>query len=190
MSYNEYNDMVIPALDKGKYKVFTFDVVGSKKINDYDRYVLQEKLILLSKLLYYKIKLLEKNYERKILLSSNDKRFSTLDSVNSEVDRLKQGNCIGMRIDPNIIGDVLYITIYRDSIKDEEVINIFNYYKELLDIKYDFHIVSLYYETNEWGEGLTQYYRGYAIQLASEIHKESNKDLFDKLKDRKDLYIK
>lgn len=31
MSYEEYNDMFLKCQDTGKYHVFTFDIVGSKK---------------------------------------------------------------------------------------------------------------------------------------------------------------
>ena len=54
--------------------------------------------------------------------------------------------------------------------------------KEYLQIPFDFHIADGYYETNNWVEGKDKYFRGYCIDLLSNLHKDYNKEVRKKLK--------
>ena len=54
--------------------------------------------------------------------------------------------------------------------------------KKELNINYEFHKASGYYETDNWLEGNHKYYRGYAMQLLSSLHKEECKVLKKQLK--------
>ena len=68
-------------------------------------------------------------------------------------------------------------TVYRDSITNEEVINIFNECKKIIGIDYDFHIADGYYETDDWCLANEKYFRGHCIDLLSNLHKPYNKKI-------------
>ena len=87
--------------------------------------------------------------------------------------------------EPIIIGDLTYFTIYRDTLTREEVISIFEYCMNLLNIDFEFHYADGYYETHYWTEGKTKYFRGYCIDTLSNLHKPYNKELRKKLNKEK-----
>ena len=49
--------------------------------------------------------------------------------------------------------------------------------KEIIGIDYEFHYSDGYYETDDWCEGQDKYFRGYCIDLLSNLHKPYNKKL-------------
>jgi len=170
MSYEEYNDMFLKCQDTGKYHVFTFDIVGSKNMDDKTRYEAQLLLFELAGLIYLKLKSIESRTKKRILIYEDS--FCNMFDSNT-----KSHSGFGIRSEPLIYGDMLAITIYRDSISKKEMIDLFNTCKKLIGLTCDFHYADGYYETNEWSEGKEKYYRGYCIQLLSELHKPSNKNI-------------
>lgn len=89
----------------------------------------------------------------------------------------KRKNGFGFKEEPFIFGDLVGFTVYRDSISTEEVIDVFNECREIIGIDYEFHIADGYYETDDWTEGQDKYFRGYCIDLLSNLHKPYNESL-------------
>ena len=167
MSTFEYNDLFLKCQQTGKYHVFTFDIVDSKKMSFKTRYDAQFKIAELI-LMVYKIiekKQLEEN--KKILVFEEE--FTKLGE--------ERKNVFGYKQEPFIYGDLIGFTVYRDAITSDEVINIFNKCKKILEIDFEFHISDGYYETNNWIEGTNKYFRGYCIDLLSNLHKPYNKQV-------------
>ena len=117
MSYNEYNDLFLKCQDTGKYHVFTFDIVGSKEMDDKTRYDTQILLIELAGLMYLKLFSEETKRQKRILVFDDD--FCNM------FDFSKPQAGFGIKIEPYIFGDMFAITIYRDSLTNEEVLDIF-----------------------------------------------------------------
>lgn len=167
MSSFEYNDLFLKCQNTGIYHVFTFDIKDSKNIDD--RYEVQEKLIKMIMNIYKEIQNIEQQENKTILVFEKD--FVRL-GENTKGFGLKQ--------EPFIIGDVVGLTTYRDSISTEEVLSIFQRQKEKVNLNVEFHIADGYYETNDYSEGKDKYFRGYCIDLLSNIHKDKNKKLKEK----------
>ena len=74
-------------------------------------------------------------------------------------------------MDPYILGDCFQFTVLRDTISKEQIIDWVYELKEKLNMPEKFHITDAYYETNEYGEGGTKFYRGYCIQTLETLHK-------------------
>lgn len=165
LSTNEYNDLFLKCQKTGMYHIFTFDIVNSKKMTESDRYDAQFKLIELNLMMYRLIQEKEQKEKRKILVFEDG--FTKLGEL-----RL---NNFGYKQEPFIYGDLIGFTVYRDAITKEEVLNIFNKSKSALNINFEFHLADGYYETNNWIEGNTKYFRGYCIDLLSNLHKPYNK---------------
>ena len=62
-------------------------------------------------------------------------------------------------------------TIYRDSLAREEVLSIFDSVKKKYDFEYPLHYADGYYETNNYEDGGTLFFRGYCVEILSTIHK-------------------
>jgi len=165
MSTSEYNDLFIKCQDTGIYHIFTFDIKNSKKMIKEQRLIVQYRLIELAIMMYKMIQEIELRKNKKILVFGND--FTKLNE-----SRL---NMFGYKQEPFIYGDVIGFTVYRDSIRNEEVMEIFNKCKKALNINFEFHLADGYYETNNWEEGNEKYFRGYCIDLLSNLHKPYNK---------------
>ena len=168
MSTHEYNDLFLKCQNTGKYHVFTFDVKNSKNIGSKDREILQHKLIELILTMYKILKYREQKENRQILVFDED--FIYLEDN-------KSTNGFGLKIEPFILGDVIGLTTYRNSIKTEEILELFNELKKNLSIDYEFHINDGYYETNDWTEAHNKYFRGHCIDLLSNMHKKENKKI-------------
>lgn len=173
MSTCEYNDLFFKCQDTGKYKVFVFDIVNSKLMNPDKRYHLQLKLIRLAEAMYKKIKEIEQQTNKSILVF--EKNFIQL----ADNKRMTE---FGLKREPFIIGDMFGFTIYRDSLNDKKVLAIFHELKVKLEIEAEFHINSGYYETNDYELGNELYFRGYCIDFVANMHKEHNKQLIKRLK--------
>lgn len=165
MSTYEYNDLFFKCQSTGLYHVFVFDIKDSKKIKD--REYAQIQLIKLIILIYQKIQKKELEQNKKILVFEED--FTYFGESVSKV--------LGYKQEPFLYGDAIGFTIYKDSIEKAEVINIFNQSKEELNIDFDFHYADGYYETNDYEEGNTKYFRGYCIDLLCNLHKPRNDNL-------------
>lgn len=172
MSTHEYNDLFIKCQTTGKYHVFTFDIKGSKKMEITERAQTQYKLIELNLMMYKMIQEKEKTENRKILVF--EEGFSKFGEY-----RLNEFGC---KQEPFLFGDLIGFTVYRDSITNNEVIEIFNKCKNALNIDFEFHLADGYYETNNWLEGNEKYFRGYCIDLLSNLHKPLYKDVRKELK--------
>ena len=174
MSYTEYLDMFLSAQENPNalYYVISFDVVNSKSMPGKERRILQ---ININKIIEYVYnKLLEREKELKIQILIKDKRF------NRPWDKTEKSN--GNFIDPNIFGDTLQFTILRNTISKDEIIEWVNECTKKLKIEISFHIADAYYETNEYHEGNTKYYRGYCLQTLESFHKEQTQKQLQKIK--------
>ena len=163
MSSIEYNDLFLLSQETGKYHMFTFDIVGSKKMDKETRTKAQYKMIKLMKSMYQLLTEIQEKTRKQILVFEED--FVPYDSGISFKG-------FGMKQEPFIIGDVFGFTIYRDSIDKDIIMKIYEYFKNSLDIDFDFHLADGYYETNDYAEGGTKYFRGYCIDVLSNFHKE------------------
>ena len=173
MSSFEYNDMLLRCQKSGIYHVFTFDIVDSRKM-DIDRWkIVQSKFRELVILNYKMIEYIEKKRGILILARPNGEN-KNYEIGFTHVDK-----------EPVIIGDLSYFTIYRDTLTNREVYDIFECCMHILDIDFKFHYADGYYETNDWVMGDKEYFRGYCIDVLSNLHKSRNKDLRKKLEKAK-----
>lgn len=185
MSYTEYYDFFEKCQDTAPYHLFVFDVVGSKKIYNEDGENYLSKITLLIDTLYKKIENIEKIQNRQILHRGQYLYRPTLEKTEDEKGifyfakpATKKDNQIFRQdlSDPfRIIGDMIGLTILRDTLKIEEMYALFDQTKEELNIPYDFHYANGFYETDDYGEGATKLFRGYAIQMLGTKHKNNNK---------------
>jgi hypothetical protein len=63
-----------------------------------------------------------------------------------------------------VLGDLIVLVIYRDSLSDEEVYDAFKKSKYEVGLDRECHYFSGYYETDNWAEGGELYYFGYCVQ--------------------------
>jgi len=174
MSYKEYNDLLLKCQLSGKYRVFTFDLIDSSKC---DTIAYQNSLILIERI-YQDILMLGKALNKKILI--NDKYSSML-----EISKNK--GSFEVPYDWFIIGgDTVGLTIYNNSIPSGIIYKIFELNVNEMGLQNCYHVYDLVYETNKYSEGNNKYFRGYAIAMCANMHKENQKELrttLDKLKD-------
>ena len=163
MSSIEYNDLFLLCQDTGKYHMFTFDIVGSKKMDKFTRKNAQYKMIKLMKSMYQLLTEIQQKLGKQILVFEED--FIPYDAGVGVKG-------FGMKQEPFLIGDVFGFTVYRDSIDKDTIMQIYEYFKDSLDIDFEFHIADGYYETNDYALGGTQYFRGYCMDTLSNLHKE------------------
>ena len=175
MSTHEYNDLFLKCQETGKYHLFTFDIKDSKKMSKKERLEAQYKLIELILMMYRMIQEKEKIENKKILVFEKD--FVKLGDTKL--------NVFGYKQEPFIYGDVIGFTVYRNTITEKEVLEIFNKCIIALNINFDFHLANGYYETNDWELGNNQYFRGYCIDLLPNLHKPYNEKIRKELKKRK-----
>lgn len=176
MSTYEYNDLFIKCQDKGIYHVYTFDIEDSKKMDTKTRCEAQIKLINLMRSIYSTLEKIEKNTSKKILVF--EEGFVSFDSG-------LPVKGFGMKQEPFIIGDTFGFTIYRDSLDKDIILSIYQKFMNDLNIDFNIHISDGYYETNDYGEGGTKYFRGYCIDLLSNLHKPYNSEIRKQLKKQK-----
>lgn len=163
MSTFEYNDLYLKCQDTGLYHMYVFDIIDSKKMSPSTRKEAQIKMIDLMNKIYTKIEKIEKNTGKKILVFEEE--FVTYKSG-------KDYKGFGFKREPFLFGDTFGFTTYRDSIDNNLIYSIYEYYKKELNITFDFHIADGYYETNNYSLGNEYYFRGYCMDLLSTLHKE------------------
>ena len=161
MSTFEYNDLYLKCQDTGKYHMFVFDIVGSKKMTIQKRIDAQDKMLKLMKRMYKTLEKIQETTNKKILVFEDD-------FISFKIDKPMQK--FGFKQEPFLLGDTFGFTIYRDSLNKEIIYYIYDYFKKLLNIDFDFHINSGVYETDDYGLGNKECFRGYCIQLLSELH--------------------
>lgn len=163
MSTFEYNDLYLKCQDTGKYHMFVFDIVESKKMSKEERVIAQSKMIKLMTRIYKTIEKIQETTNRKILVFEED--FVTYESG-------KDFKGFGLKIEPFLFADTFGFTIYRDSLDKNIIYYIYEYFKKSLDIDFEFHVQNGYYETNDFVEGRYKYFRGYCIDILSNLHKK------------------
>lgn len=168
MSTVEYDDLFLNCQDTGLYHVFGFDIKDSKSLEN--RYEVQEKLIKMILNIYKRIEEKEIQENKRILVFESD--FVRLG---------EKTNGFGLKQEPFILGDFVGLTTYRDSISNEEVLNMFKEEKEKLNLNVEFHIADGYYETNNYEEGNTKYFRGYCIDTLMKLHKKQSAKIRKKI---------
>lgn len=173
MSTYEYNDLYLKCQNNGQYHVFVFDIKDSKKMNIQTRNAAQNKMIKLMINIYKTIEKIEKSTNRKILVFEED--FVAFKSYTSYKG-------FGVKQEPFLYADTFGFTVYRDSIDKEIIYFIYENYKKLLEIDFDFHIADGYYQTNKYELGGSLYFRGYCIDLLSTIHKKETIEELNKIK--------
>ena len=185
MSYTEYYDLFDKCQSNAPYHLFVFDLVGSKKIYAQEDYTYLSKISLLIDTLYKKIENLEKIQNRQILhrnpllyrptlVESEEKKgyfYFVKPTLQDDSQIFRQDLSAPFRI----LGDMIGLTILRDTLKIEEVYALFDQTKEELNITYDFHYANGFYETDDYGKGHNKLFRGYAIQMLGTQHKKENK---------------
>lgn len=173
MSTSEYHDLYLKCQDTGKYHMFVFDIVGSKKMSSTYRNIAQIKMMSLMNSLYSEIERIEREKQKKILVFEED--FVSFKSG-------KRHKGFGLKQEPFLLGDTFGFTIYRDTLDRETIYLLYETLKSKLDIDFDFHISDGYYETNDYSEGNTKYFRGYCLDLLSNFHKERTISELNKVK--------
>ena len=154
MSTDEYNNMFLKCQNNGLYHMFAFDLKNSKSMSDEQRYIAEKKLYTILLNVYTYLQELEKKTGQKIVL---------------EKEKLEGEAWLNR--EPYFIGDAGEITIYRDSISNDDFITIFNEFKRREDFSYELHMSDGYYETNHWSEGNIKYARSYCFDLLTNMHK-------------------
>ena len=160
-----YIDLFLKCQDKGKYRIFTFDIKNSTQMKN--RYQAQLQIFNLIDNIYSDLKELEIKLNKKILLDEEGYTHYT------------EKNNVGFafKYEPFVLGDMVGLTIYNNSIDNDIIYELFEKNKKLLNIDFDFHINSGVYETDDYGLGATKCFRGYCIQIVSNLHKEKYNNL-------------
>jgi len=170
MATYEYIDLCVKAQNtSSEYCVFTFDIVGSKKMSKEVRNIASYKMELLMLKMYNEMSNIEKGENRKILLREDVVPYANRHLVDKK---------FGMLFEPFIFANTFGFTVYNGSISVSEVLEIFNRLKIELKIDFEFHVNNLCYETNDYGLGGKLFFRGYAIDICSSL----NKPLYNKIK--------
>lgn len=178
MSTFEYNDLYLKCQDTGIYHMYIFDIIGSRNMTSPYRRETQNKMIKLMTRMYKTIEKIEKTTGKKILVFDDD--FVTYKSG-------KEHKGFGFKREPFLFGDTFGFTIYRDSLDKDIIYYIYEYYKELLKIDFDFHIADGYYETNDYSKCCTEYFRGYCMDILSVLHKDNTIKELKRLRKKLDL---
>ena len=170
MSAEEYNNLLLACQDTGAYRVFTFDIEDSKQYKPEDRYMAYRESCIVMERVYQDLKMLQEQTGRQILL--DDKQFKPVTQM-AILENAGQVPYDWFIID----GDAFGITIHNGSVAPEVVDQVFDHNREELGTTTGYHKYDIAYETNEYGQGNDQYFRGYAIMMSSNMHKKENKHL-------------
>ena len=170
MAYQEYYDLYLLAQEnsEAQYYVISFDVINSLSLSLKQSDILVDNIIFIMKYVYNKLLEKEKELNKQVLI--HDERFHTHWDIRVPKSRNYE--------DPSILGDNFAFTVLRDTVTKEEIVNWVYECKKELNMEEDFHITDGYYETNEYSERTTKFYRGYCLQILERIHKpEIQKEL-------------
>ena len=162
MSSLEYTDLFLKAQNNSTspYHIFTFDIVNSKGLDREDYLLIRNTLFKIINDLLELLKKIELDQNKTIL-------------INKEFDDHSSG--FGLKTEPFILGDMIGFTIYRGSLSFDEIMDIFDKIKKHYHFDYPLHIANGYYETNNYEEGNKKLFRGYCIDILSNMHKTENK---------------
>lgn len=164
MSTEEYDDLFNKCQDdpNAKYHMFTFDIVESKKLSVLKLITAETDLKNIIIDTYTELEKIEKENNKKILVFEKDFMY---------LDEKKRFTNFGYKQEPFVFGDTVGLTVYRNSISDKKIIEIFDKYKNLHQYNYKIHYADGFYETNNYEDGNTKYFRGYCLAKLSNIHK-------------------
>ena len=178
MAYEEYLDLYLLAQDNpnAAYYVVSFDVINSKQLSLEKRTILQENIGIIIKSIYNK--LLEKQKELNIQTVITDERF-----IRPWDSRTYHWN--GTYVDPFVFGDCFSFTVLRNTVTKDEIVKWVYDYKQELNMEEDFHIADGYYETNDFAEGNSLFYRGYCLQTLESLYKPQIQKELKKIKSKK-----
>jgi hypothetical protein len=181
----EYYDLYIRAQKTGKYKVFLFDVVGSRKIYANSPIALDYGLIKFTNAVTKDLLQLEKTLGKKIL----HRHIEEKQHYDAKKDRDKVLLCKNQRgcrpknitridsINPLFwMGDLVQFTIERDSIPDKTFYDIFEKNRKEIIPTFQFYHKSGYYETDVWAESDSKFSRIYCIPILEYLAKNPKKD--------------
>ncbi len=166
MAYEEYFDLYLLAQEKNDapYYIVSFDVANSKTLTTEENIRMHKNIDVIIKYVYNKLLETEKKLNKQIVIK--DERFFKPWEVG--VSRWS-GN--GNYMDPFIFGDCFQFTVLRNTVSKEQIIKWVDECKEKLNMKEELHLADGYYETNNWNESGTKFYRGYCIQTLETLHK-------------------
>lgn len=148
------------AYSKGKYHTFVFDIKNSQKLENREK--AQYQIIELIERIYFDLVELEKLLNKQILLHD--------DTYGNMFDKID--NDFRHKYEPFIFGDAVGITILSNSISDKVLLAIYELNKREVGIDFEFHINEGYYDTDDYGLGVEKAFRGYAIKILCDYHKE------------------
>ena len=187
MSYDEYNNLFLKCQNDGIFETFTFDIKNSKKMDNYNVSIAKKKLYFMISMMYLILRKKEIKLNNKILIEEDDFSYLCLDNKKCEFLSPNMTNPIknefGFKIEPFKFGDMVGITVYKNSISVDDIMNIYNILKKEINIDFDIHISYGYYETNNYNEANFKYFRGYAIELLSNLHKPNHRHIKNKVQD-------
>ncbi len=166
MSYIEYNDLLVKCQNDGLFRVFTFDIVGSRQMEEQEAIKAHENAIILIERLYQDLNYLQDELCEQILI--DDLGFKT------PLDGENMPNDWQIPYDWFMIGDTVGLTIYNGTVSPQVVNKLFDLNKKELKIDTEFHKYDVVYETNKYEEGHDKYFRGYAIHMSANMHKKDN----------------
>ena len=166
MAYEEYFDLYLLAQEKkdAPYYMVSFDVINSKSMAKKEIIHLYENINVIVKYVYSKLLESEKKLNKQVVIK--DERFFNPWNFSASKWQLN-----GNFMDPFIFGDCFQFTVLRDTVPKEQIVKWVNECKEKLNMKEEFHIADGYYETNNYNEGRTKFYRGYCMQILETFHK-------------------
>ena len=173
MSYDEYSDLFDKAQKNDtKYVAFVFDIKGSKKMSDDDRYIAQIKTFETIDLMTKKLKLLEKAYNRQILVR-DDKLLPVLDSIRKNTGETVMTNPAFK------MGDCFAFFCYNHSISEDLFKKLFIRCTKEVDNKCPYHFACGKFETLDYAEGGGRYYIGYIMEQLSKGSAKDNSEIIN-----------
>jgi hypothetical protein len=179
--WKEYGDLYKKAQKTGQYKMFLFDVVGSRKLYADNPVLLNNNLVKFTDSVTKDLLKLEKVLNKKIL----HRHLEDSSNYNVENDKDKVILCKRQRADyptefyrsdsinPHFgLGDMIYFIIERGSIADKTFYEIFEKNHKAIIPNYEFYHKAGYYETDVWAESDTKFSRIYCIPILEYLCKQ------------------
>jgi len=155
--------------------MISFDAVGSKLMSNKENIEMHENIGVIVKYVYNKLLESEKELNKPVIIK-DDRFFKPWEN------RFSKWYWNGNFMDPFLCGVCFQFTVLRDTLSKEKIIDLVNRCQEKLKIKYDFHITDGYYETNNYEESNTKFFRGYCIQTLETLHKPQVQEELKKIK--------
>lgn len=173
MSYTEYKDLFEKAQKNpnAKYKCVVFDLVGSKKMSEKERYLAQVKSIHTFNDLAKQLRLLQFIIEEKLLV--NEEPVSLVKNITEP-----KNNLMPFLSNPAILnGDCFVFYLQNNTIGMDDIKKMFMYAAEKCNNEYAYNISSGQFETLDVNERNEKYWIGYvAQQLESQKHEKIQYD--------------